>query len=132
MTRVVPSSSLFIYFLNRPVLISVQGYSRFPIQKAVIGFGIFRFIHSLNQLRSERISLNMHKLPTIDFSNKRNLKPGSTSWLTTSIEATRALEEYRCFIAEFDHVTLSSTMTYFKHCNNFLIIQLKPKYKTSP
>ncbi|GJY65248.1 probable 2-oxoglutarate-dependent dioxygenase AOP1 [Tanacetum coccineum] len=47
----------------------------------------------------------MHKLPTIDFTNKKNIKPGSTSWLATALEATRALEEYGCFIAEFNKVT---------------------------
>ncbi|KAI3786046.1 hypothetical protein L1987_45173 [Smallanthus sonchifolius] len=56
----------------------------------------------------------MHKLPTIDFTNKRNLKPGSTSWLATSIEATRSLEEYGCFIAEFDKVTTELNDTVFK------------------
>ncbi|KAD4889261.1 hypothetical protein R6Q59_033867 [Mikania micrantha] len=56
----------------------------------------------------------MHKLPTIDFTNKRNLKPGSTSWLATSIESTRALEQYGCFIAEFDKVTPELNGAVFK------------------
>ncbi|KAK9066263.1 hypothetical protein SSX86_013592 [Deinandra increscens subsp. villosa] len=58
--------------------------------------------------------VNMHKLPTIDFTNKRSLKPGSTSWLATSIEVTRALEEYGCFIAEFDKVTPELNDAVFK------------------
>ncbi|KAI3727208.1 hypothetical protein L1987_67019 [Smallanthus sonchifolius] len=69
----------------------------------------------------------MHKLPTIDFSNKRNLKPGSTSWLATSIEATRSLEEYGCFIAEFDKVTPELNDAVFKGLQDLFDLPIEVK-----
>lgn len=39
-------------------------------------------------------------LPVIDFTNE-DLKPGTTSWLSTSQSVRLALEEYGCFVAVF-------------------------------
>ncbi|GFP95365.1 probable 2-oxoglutarate-dependent dioxygenase aop1 [Phtheirospermum japonicum] len=43
-------------------------------------------------------SLANPTLPTIDFSDT-NIVPGSPSWLSTSKDVVRALEDYGCFIA---------------------------------
>ncbi|XP_023729455.1 probable 2-oxoglutarate-dependent dioxygenase AOP1 [Lactuca sativa] len=69
----------------------------------------------------------MHKLPTIDFTNKRNLHPGSTSWLTTSIEATRALEQYGCFIAEYDQVPLNLNNAVFQALQDLFDLPIETK-----
>lgn len=69
----------------------------------------------------------MHKLPTIDFTNKRNLKPGSSSWLATSIEATRALEEYGCFIAEYDNVPLDLNDAVFRALQDLFRLPIETK-----
>lgn len=50
-------------------------------------------------------SLIQHKLPIIDFT-KENLKPGTTSWYKARKDVVLALEEYGCFVAEFDEVSL--------------------------
>lgn len=76
---------------------------------------------------SYRITQNMHKLPIIDFTNKKNLKPGSTSWLATAIEATRALEEYGCFIAEFDKVTPELNDAVFHGLEDLFNIPIETK-----
>ncbi|XP_059639308.1 probable 2-oxoglutarate-dependent dioxygenase AOP1 [Cornus florida] len=50
-------------------------------------------------------SLAQPKLPVIDFCEK-NLKPGTNSGLSTRNETVRALEEYGCFVAVYDTVSL--------------------------
>jgi len=47
----------------------------------------------------------LHKLPIIDFT-KENLKPGTSSWLETCKDVTDALEDYGCFIAVCDNVSI--------------------------
>ncbi|XP_059311110.1 probable 2-oxoglutarate-dependent dioxygenase AOP1 [Lycium ferocissimum] len=46
-----------------------------------------------------------HKLPIIDFT-KENLEPGTNSWSKTRKEAVCALEEYGCFVALYDQISL--------------------------
>ncbi|KAB1218619.1 putative 2-oxoglutarate-dependent dioxygenase AOP1.2 [Morella rubra] len=43
------------------------------------------------------------KLPVLDFSSE-NLKPGTSSWLSTRKEVQRALEDYGCFVLVYDRV----------------------------
>ncbi|KAJ6427273.1 hypothetical protein OIU84_022798 [Salix udensis] len=50
-------------------------------------------------------SLSLPELPVIDFS-KENLKPGTSSWLSTCKDVMCALEEYGCFVAVYDKVPL--------------------------
>ncbi|KAL7162385.1 hypothetical protein ACSBR2_042800 [Camellia fascicularis] len=50
-------------------------------------------------------SLTQHKLPIIDFT-KENLKPGTSSWQKASKQVLSALEEYGCFVAVYDEVSL--------------------------
>ncbi|KAL2516553.1 2-oxoglutarate (2OG) and Fe(II)-dependent oxygenase superfamily protein [Forsythia ovata] len=50
-------------------------------------------------------SLTLHKLPIIDFTNE-NLKPGTASWSKTCKEVISALEEYGCFVASYDKISL--------------------------
>ncbi|KAA8541854.1 hypothetical protein F0562_023006 [Nyssa sinensis] len=54
-----------------------------------------------------------HKLPIIDFT-KEKLEPGSESWLKACKDATLALEEYGCFVAEYDKVPLALHDAVFK------------------
>ncbi|XP_050234356.1 probable 2-oxoglutarate-dependent dioxygenase AOP1 [Mercurialis annua] len=44
------------------------------------------------------------KLPVLDFS-KETLKPGSSSWLKACGEVRLALEEYGCFVVEYNKLT---------------------------
>ncbi|KAK2984903.1 hypothetical protein RJ640_008668 [Escallonia rubra] len=50
-------------------------------------------------------SLTQHKLPVIDLTEE-NLKSTSDSWLTICKNVTRALEEYGCFTAVYDKVSV--------------------------
>lgn len=43
-------------------------------------------------------------VPTVNFSLK-NLKPGTSSWISTSNEVMQALEEYGCFVAVYDNIS---------------------------
>jgi len=45
------------------------------------------------------------KLPTIDLTNE-NVKPGSCSWISTCKNIRKALEDYGCFVAAYDKVSL--------------------------
>lgn len=48
-------------------------------------------------------SLTLPKIPVIDFSIQ-DLKPGTSSWLSTSKLVRYALEEYGCFVALYDQI----------------------------
>ncbi|XP_057503960.1 probable 2-oxoglutarate-dependent dioxygenase AOP1 [Actinidia eriantha] len=50
-------------------------------------------------------SLVQHKLPIVDFT-KENLKLGTNSWHKASRVVVSALEEYGCFVALYDGVSL--------------------------
>ncbi|KAL7191352.1 hypothetical protein ACSBR2_023431 [Camellia fascicularis] len=50
-------------------------------------------------------SQTVPKLPVVDLT-KEDLKPGTSSWLGTSNEVLRALEEYGCFVAVYDKLPL--------------------------
>ncbi|KAI3455376.1 hypothetical protein Pfo_012039 [Paulownia fortunei] len=52
-------------------------------------------------------------LPIIDFSEK-NLDPGSLSWLSTSKDVVRALEDYGCFIAIYSKFSLEMHEAIFR------------------
>ncbi|PON71241.1 Oxoglutarate/iron-dependent dioxygenase [Parasponia andersonii] len=45
-----------------------------------------------------------HKIPTVDFSNEENLKPGSDSWALACKQVRYGLEEYGCFQAVYDKI----------------------------
>lgn len=49
-------------------------------------------------------SLTMPKLPFVDFTDK-NLKPGSSVWISACNQIKHALEQYGCFTASFDKIS---------------------------
>lgn len=58
-------------------------------------------------------SLTQHSLPVIDFT-KKNLDPSSSSWLSTRQDVVRALEDYGCFVAIYDKVSLEVGEAIFR------------------
>ncbi|KAM7480401.1 hypothetical protein LguiA_028614 [Lonicera macranthoides] len=58
-------------------------------------------------------SLSLHKLPIVDFT-KNNLEPGLSSWSETCTDVRNALEEYGCFIAVYDKVSVELNNTIFR------------------
>ncbi|KAL3528820.1 hypothetical protein ACH5RR_008142 [Cinchona calisaya] len=50
-------------------------------------------------------SVTQHKVPVIDF-HKENLDPHSSCWISTSEHVVRALEDYGCFIVNYDEFPL--------------------------
>ncbi|GLT71731.1 hypothetical protein SLA2020_437290 [Shorea laevis] len=58
------------------------------------------------------------KLPVLDFT-KENLKPGTESWLLACKNVRKALEDYGCFIVEYDnsHQTIArQSFLPWKNC----------------
>ncbi|EOA22614.1 hypothetical protein CARUB_v10003282mg [Capsella rubella] len=53
------------------------------------------------------------QLPLIDFSDK-TLKPGSSKWDEVKIDVRKALEDYGCFEASFDKVSLELKKSVFE------------------
>lgn len=47
------------------------------------------------------VSKSLPKLPTINLSGE-NLNPGTSSWASTCYNIRHALEEYGCFVAEYE------------------------------
>ncbi|KAA8515883.1 hypothetical protein F0562_019062 [Nyssa sinensis] len=50
-------------------------------------------------------SQSLAKFPIVDFSSE-NLKPGTSSWIAASNDVRHALEEYGCFVAVYNKVSL--------------------------
>ncbi|XP_059633894.1 probable 2-oxoglutarate-dependent dioxygenase AOP1 [Cornus florida] len=57
-------------------------------------------------------SLAQPKLPVIDFT-KENLNPGTSSWFSACNDVQHALEEYGCFIAVYEKVSLELSNEIF-------------------
>ena len=51
------------------------------------------------------VARTLPKLPTINLTGG-NAKPGSASWISTSKHIRRAVEDYGCFVAVYDKVSL--------------------------
>ncbi|RXI04315.1 hypothetical protein DVH24_038589 [Malus domestica] len=73
-------------------------------------------------------SLTLPKLPTIDFSVDV-LKPGSSSWLSTSKQVRYALEEYGGFVAQYDQISAQLLNDIFGHAKDLFEVPLENKVK---
>ncbi|KAB2606973.1 2-oxoglutarate-dependent dioxygenase AOP3-like [Pyrus ussuriensis x Pyrus communis] len=73
-------------------------------------------------------SLTLPKLPTINFSVDA-LKPGSRSWLSTSKQVRYALEEYGCFVAQYDQVSAQLLNNIFGQAKDLFEVPLENKVK---
>lgn len=74
----------------------------FPKDNALVHF--CSFLLSLN-FKAMGSHAPKNVPPIVDFTEK-NMKTGSSSWLSTSKEVMHALEEYGCFIALYDKVSM--------------------------
>ncbi|KAJ4835319.1 hypothetical protein Tsubulata_942121 [Turnera subulata] len=68
------------------------------------------------------------KLPVINFS-KEDLKPGTSSWLSTAKEVLHALEEYGCFVAEYDKVPTKLHSSLFSSVKDLFDLPVETKQK---
>lgn len=77
-------------------------------------------------------SLFLHKLPIVDFT-KKNFEPGSSSWSETCTDVRNALEEYGCFVAVYDKVSLELNDAIFSALNELfdLPTEIKVQNKSS-
>lgn len=66
------------------------------------------------------------KIPVVDFSQE-NLKPGTSSWVSTCKEVMQALEEYGCFEAVYDKVPLEFHKAFFKKLEELYDLPLETK-----
>ncbi|KAL3511834.1 hypothetical protein ACH5RR_024551 [Cinchona calisaya] len=73
-------------------------------------------------------SLSLHKLPSINFS-KENLKLGSESWCKARKEVMSALEEYGCFVALCDDISLPLHNGVFKALEELFDLPTETKMK---
>jgi isopenicillin N synthase-like dioxygenase len=71
-------------------------------------------------------SLTHPKLPVIDFS-KESLLSGTNSWSSTQDEVVRALEEYGCFIATYNKVSLDLHNAIFRASKELLDLPRETK-----
>ncbi|KAK6773484.1 hypothetical protein RDI58_028722 [Solanum bulbocastanum] len=70
------------------------------------------------------------KLPIIEFTDE-TLRGGTTSWLSTSREIRRALEEYGCFAAVYKKVMPELREAMFDHCKELFKLPLETKLKNN-
>ncbi|KAF3450812.1 hypothetical protein FNV43_RR06901 [Rhamnella rubrinervis] len=68
------------------------------------------------------------KLPVIDFS-KEDLKPGTSSWFSISNDVRHALEQYGCFVAQFDKVSLQLHNSMFSELKELFDLPTETKVK---
>ncbi|CAL9218725.1 unnamed protein product [Arabidopsis halleri] len=67
-------------------------------------------------------------LPVIDFTS-RDLKPGTVEWDSVRGDVRRALEEYGCFEAMFDKVTVELRKAVFEASEELFRLPLETKQK---
>jgi hypothetical protein len=70
------------------------------------------------------------KLPIIDFSIE-NLKPGTSSWLSTCKNVRSALEEYGCFEAVYDKLSLELHNEIFSAAKELLDLPIDVKAQST-
>lgn len=73
-------------------------------------------------------SLSVPKLPIVNLS-KENLKPGESSWLRTSRKVREALEEFGCFVASYDEVSLELHNAIFSVAEDLFDLPIEIKQK---
>lgn len=73
-------------------------------------------------------SLSVPKLPVVNLS-KENLKPGASSWLGTSRKVREALEEFGCFVALYDEVSLELHNAIFSAAEELFNLPIEIKEK---
>ncbi|KAK2984899.1 hypothetical protein RJ640_008664, partial [Escallonia rubra] len=75
-------------------------------------------------------SLTKSKLPIIDFSQEK-LKPGTGSWLSTANDVRKALEEYGCFVALSNEVSLETRDAMFSAAKDLYDLPMESKVKNT-
>ncbi|KAF5737775.1 oxidoreductase family protein [Tripterygium wilfordii] len=73
-------------------------------------------------------SKGQHKIPILDFT-KKGLKPGSSSWVKSSNEVRLALEEYGCFLVEYNKLPLELHDAVFGVLKNLFDLPTQTKMK---
>ncbi|XP_002517546.2 probable 2-oxoglutarate-dependent dioxygenase AOP1 [Ricinus communis] len=68
------------------------------------------------------------KIPVIDFSQE-NLKPGTSSWVSTCKNVLRALEEYGCFIAVYEKIPLELQSSFYNKLITLFDLPIDTKRK---
>ena len=68
------------------------------------------------------------KLPTINFSAE-DLKPGSSSWLSTAKQVRSALEEYSSFVVQYDKISPELQNSIFGQAADLFEVPLENKVK---
>lgn len=70
------------------------------------------------------------QLPVIDLS-KENVKPGSSSWLSTCHAVMAALEKYGCFVAELNDISSELHEDAFGVVKEFFELPSETKVKNT-
>lgn len=76
-------------------------------------------------------SQTQSKLPVIDFSTKKYLKAGPSSWLSLNSEVCHALEDYGCFVALYDKVPLELHDSIFTASKELYDLPMETKVKNT-
>lgn len=71
-------------------------------------------------------ALSPPKLPLIDFC-KNDMKPGSADWDSVQREAVKALEEYGCFEARYDKISVELHDEVFRQVEDLFNLPAKTK-----
>ncbi|KAK6912128.1 Non-hem dioxygenase N-terminal domain [Dillenia turbinata] len=76
------------------------------------------------------VSETLPKLPVINLSNE-NLKPGTSDWISTCNDVTKALEEYGCFVAVYDRVPVELHNAVFSAAEELFTLPMETKRKNT-
>ncbi|KAF9612985.1 hypothetical protein IFM89_004789 [Coptis chinensis] len=74
-------------------------------------------------------SLTPPKIPIMDFSNE-DLKPGSSSWISTRVQVRKALEELGCFEVIYDKVPMEAHQEMFGAMKDLFKLPVETKIKS--
>ena len=68
------------------------------------------------------------QLPVIDFSDQ-NLKPGSSKWDEVTADVLKALEDYGCFEASFDKLSVELNRSVFEAMEDLFELPIPTKQR---
>lgn len=69
------------------------------------------------------------QLPVVKFSASENLKNGTRNWISTREKVREALEEYGCFVALYDNVSMKQSSDMFESLKELFDVPLERKFK---
>ncbi|KAL4592673.1 hypothetical protein LXL04_005676 [Taraxacum kok-saghyz] len=94
--------------------------------------GLVTFVKCTSQKENQMGSQTPLELPTIDFSNIKNLNQGTTVWDSTKAQVLKTFQDYGCFEAYFDEISDDLRNSVFASLKQLFDLPLETKLQNIP